>query len=130
MQIDDLYTKLDLIRQEVWTSNLQATDLQKLKEKATRFARELEVLEVFANTLEWLRSADSVKKGCAKRSAAYRGRVQKMIKEVHNTGTDPTSERLARLHLSDGAPWQEPGGFRSVQLIAACPIVLIPSICS
>jgi hypothetical protein len=63
MQIDDLHTKLNLIRQEVWTSNLQATDLQKLKEKATRLARELKVLEVFANTLEWLRSADSVEKG-------------------------------------------------------------------
>jgi hypothetical protein len=101
MQIDNLYTKLDLIGQEVWTSNLQATDLQKLKEKTTRVARELEVLEVFANTLEWLRSADSVEKGCAKRSAAHRGRVQKMMKEVHNTGTDPTSERLARLHRMD-----------------------------
>jgi hypothetical protein len=30
--------------------------------------------------------------------------------------------------LSDGAPQQELGGFRSVQLIAACPIVLIPSL--
>jgi hypothetical protein len=100
MQIDDRHTKLDLIGQEVWTSNLQATDLQKLKEKATRFARELEVLEVFANTLEWLRSADSVEKG-SKRSAAHRGRVQKMMKEAHNTGTDPTSERLARLHDMD-----------------------------
>jgi hypothetical protein len=59
------------------------------------------VLKVFANTLEWLQSANSVKKGCAKRSAAYRGRVQKIIKEVHNIGTDPTSERLARLHRMD-----------------------------
>jgi hypothetical protein len=100
MQIDNLYTKLDLIGQEVWTSNLQATDLQKLKEKATRVARELEVLEVFANTLEWLRSADSVEKG-SKRSAAHRGRVQKMMKEVHNTSTDPISERLAKLHNMD-----------------------------
>jgi hypothetical protein len=52
MQIDNLYTKLNLIRQEVWTSNLQAIDLQKLKEKTTQVARKLKVLEVFANTLE------------------------------------------------------------------------------
>jgi hypothetical protein len=101
MQIDDLCTKLDVIGQEVWTSNLQAIDLKKLKEKATRFARELEVLEVFANTLEWLRSADSVEKGCAKRSAAHRGRVQKMMKEVHSTSREPTQERFVRLHHMD-----------------------------
>lgn len=100
MQIDNLYTKLDRIGQEVWTLNLPATELQKLKEKATQFARELEVLEVFAITLEWLRSADSVEK-VSKRSAAHRGRVQKMMKEVQNTNMDLTSERLARLRQMD-----------------------------
>jgi hypothetical protein len=42
-----------------------------------------------------------------------------------------TIRKEGRCHfeiLSDGAPRQEPGGFRSVQLTAACPIVLIPSL--
>jgi hypothetical protein len=59
------------------------------------------VLKVFANTLEYLRSANSVKKGYTKRLTAYKGRVEKIIKEVRNTGTNLTLERLVRLHPID-----------------------------
>jgi hypothetical protein len=54
--------------------------------------------------------------------------ARRLQQEVPLPIEDEQDLPLFQLELSDGAPRQEPGGFRSVQLIAACPIVLIPSL--
>jgi hypothetical protein len=101
MQIDHLSRNLDLLEQQVQTTNLHSTDLQKLKEKATRLMHQLEVLQVLAKTAELLQDANSDEEGNAKRFAPAKSRMQKMIRAAHNTGTDPIPERLRSLSLLD-----------------------------
>lgn len=97
MQIDHLYTNLDLLGQQVRTTKIHSKDLQKLKEKTAQLTHELEVLHVLAKTAELLQSADPNENGNAKRFAPLKSRIQKMTRAIYNSGTEPVSERLRSL---------------------------------
>ncbi|KAI1576354.1 hypothetical protein PtrEW13061_010684 [Pyrenophora tritici-repentis] len=97
MHIDDLFTSLDLLGQQVRTTNLHSKDLQKLKENTAQLTHQLEALQELAKTAELLKSAESDQEGNAKRFAPSKSRMQKMIKAVYNTGTEPAPERLTSL---------------------------------
>jgi len=80
---------------------LQAIDLQRLKEKTARLTHELGVLEMLAKTAQLLKSAGPDEEGNAKRFAPPKSRMQKMIKAVYNSGTEPTLARFVELSLMD-----------------------------
>jgi hypothetical protein len=134
MQIDHLSTNLDLLRQQVHTTNLRSTDLQKLKEKTTRLMHQLEVLQVLAKTAELLQDANSNEEGNAKRFAPSKSRMQKMIRAAHDTGTEPIPERLRTLSLLDietflflAASYTPLGIMRLDQNAFDCLVELAPS---